>query len=132
MKRLFSKSTKAPSPVPASAPALIQAPKLQPAYVVPPVPHPCPYENIVLLATPDGLLLRPYLSPSSYVRITWSKHPSIKESDGDGDYNWDDSVIVYGIVGILDLYSTSYLLVITARDNAGNCKNREIFLFFLC
>ncbi|KAK7467319.1 hypothetical protein VKT23_004376 [Stygiomarasmius scandens] len=120
MKRLFSKSTKTPSPVPASAPALIQAPKLQPAYVVPPVPHPCAYDHISLLATPDGLLLRPYLSPSSYVCITWSKHPSIKESDGDGDYNWDDSVIVYGIVGILDLYSTSYLLVITARDNAGN------------
>ncbi|THU85663.1 hypothetical protein K435DRAFT_869083 [Dendrothele bispora CBS 962.96] len=120
MRRLFSKSSKTPSPAPASAPVPVTVPRLQPAYTVPPVPHPCPYDHIALLATPNGLLLRPYPTPTSHVRISWSKNPRLTEVDGDGDHDWNESVVVYGIVGILDLYSTSYLLVITAKENAGN------------
>ncbi|KAF5373743.1 hypothetical protein D9758_000705 [Tetrapyrgos nigripes] len=124
MKRLFSisKSAKATSTAPATAPATapVPTPRLQPAYTVPPVPHPVPHEHISILTTPEGLLLRPYQSPSSYVRIQWSKNPKVQQVDGDGGHDWNDSVVVYGLVGILDLYSTSYLLAITGREHAGN------------
>ncbi|CAL1705121.1 unnamed protein product [Somion occarium] len=124
MKRLFSnlkKSPPAPSPEPTASPAHPPNPSilnvghktvLQPKYVLPPLPHPCPYEHIALLPTPQGLLLRPHFAdetPSkTHVRITWGKDGKVEELEGDGESttaNWADSAVVYGILGILTLFS---------------------------
>lgn len=86
---------------------------LQPKYLVPAVPHPCPYDHLVLLATKDGLLIRQHLpglkqKPPSYVRVAWGKAVKVEEITNDrkvDDYDWDEGVVVYGIVGILELFS---------------------------
>lgn len=116
MKRLLSfKSIPAVKSVPA-APAnptgtVPHTTSLQPKYVLPPLPHPCPHEHIALLATAQGLLLRPHFlsetRPESYVRILWGKTGAIEELpiNEDADQDWSESVIIYGIVGILELFS---------------------------
>ena len=90
---------------------------LQPKYLVPPVPHPCPHDRLSLLAIKEGLLIRPYapgLSGSvAHVRIMWGKDVRVEEitseSDSGGDeLEWEKSVIVYGIIGILELFSGAY------------------------
>ncbi|KAF8969687.1 SacI homology domain-containing protein [Flammula alnicola] len=111
---------RAPTPVPG----------LHPKYVVPPVLHPCPHSHLALLVTPGGLLIRPHVSGESlaqpvafaYVRISWGKDTKIEEVENhpDKELDWRDSVVVYGIVGILELFSCSYLLVITSRTDMGN------------
>jgi hypothetical protein len=85
---------------------------LQPKYIVPAVPHPRPHDHIALLVTKEGLLLRPYVAginhPVSHVRIAWGKAVSVGEVAGDGESgaaDWKDCVIVYGIVGVLELFS---------------------------
>ena len=88
---------------------------LQPGFVVPPVPHPHPHEYIALLASEDGLLIRPHdggtgppLNPASHVRVSWGKAANITEllsSDGGPSVDWKESVIVYGIVGLMSLFN---------------------------
>ncbi|KIJ69320.1 hypothetical protein HYDPIDRAFT_79429 [Hydnomerulius pinastri MD-312] len=99
---------------------------LQPSFIVPPVPHPHPHEHIAVIVTDGGLLMRPHAPglqhQESHVRVSWGKAPKIEELQGDGDgpsADWTSSVIIYGIVGILDLFNASYLLVITARSDVG-------------
>ncbi|KAF5389930.1 hypothetical protein D9757_003649 [Collybiopsis confluens] len=129
MKRFFSKSgTKLPS-TPTSANSLVSsipphATGLQPKDIVPAVPHPYPYQYIALLVTKEGLLLKPQLSDNfaaSHVRILWGKGSKVEELSEDGsEHDWAQAVVVHGIVGILELFSASYLLVITAREEAGS------------
>ncbi|CCM00021.1 uncharacterized protein FIBRA_02047 [Fibroporia radiculosa] len=132
MKRLLSFK---PHPLAKSVPAALintssTAPhttSLQPKYVLPPLPHPCPYEHIAVLATSGGLLLRPHfqseVDPESYVRIAWGKAGDVEEvlysEDIDG-VDWSESVVVYGVVGILSLFSASYLLLVTSRSEVGH------------
>ncbi|KAG5645592.1 hypothetical protein DXG03_005730 [Asterophora parasitica] len=89
---------------------------LQPKYLVPPIPHPCPYDHLALLVTKDGLLIRQHLAghdpktekPNSYVRVVWGRTVKVEEivdAAGASEVDWSDSVIVYGIVGILELFS---------------------------
>lgn len=91
---------------------------LQPKYVVPPIPHPCPYDHLALVVTRDGLLIRQHVPgrdhkterPCSYVRIAWANPVKIEEAspghEPEGDnVDWSDSVIVYGIIGVLELFS---------------------------
>ncbi|KIJ17485.1 inositol-polyphosphate 5-phosphatase [Paxillus involutus ATCC 200175] len=100
---------------------------LQPSSIVPPVPHPHPHEHIAIIATDEGLIMRPHapgLQPGSHVRVSWGKAPKIEELHWQGDgggssVDWASSIIIYGIVGILDLFNASYLLVITARSHVG-------------
>jgi hypothetical protein len=45
-----------------------------------------------------------------HVRITWGKLPEIEELQGatqNASVNWGAAVIVYGIVGILELFTGS-------------------------
>ncbi|KAF5386792.1 hypothetical protein D9615_001600 [Tricholomella constricta] len=104
---------------------------LQPKYLVPPIPHPCPYDHLALLVTQDGLLIRQHIAghdhktekPNSHIRVAWGKSVQVKEVvdvAGAEDFDWADSVIVYGIVGVLELFSGSYLLVITSKTEVGN------------
>ena len=155
MKRLFSKSSKSqPS---TSAPlaqtnVAVYKPAPHPKYIVPPTSHPRPHDHIAVLPTQDGLLLRPHVARQGesdhYVRITWGKVPEIKEFQGSiptPGVNWTLAVIVYGIVGILDLfagslsslpietilnlYVESYLLVITSRLDVGHSAHFFVFFF---
>ncbi|KAJ7125465.1 SacI homology domain-containing protein [Mycena crocata] len=135
MKRFFSRASKPFAPSTSSPPPPnIAAPHttgLQPKYVVPPVPHPCPHSHIALLATPDGLLLRQHIpgrgpndpGPTTHLRISWSKTVKVEELSGDGEgdeVDWTGSVIIYGIVGVLELFSASYLLVVSAKSEVGH------------
>lgn len=161
MKRFFTRSSK-PRPVASTPPPPIAATvnkaaplptrttALQPKYVVPPVPHPCPYDRISILATPQGLLLRPHFAgdtrSESYIQIEWGEEVKITEFQADGaghNANWSESVLIYGIVGILSLFSgterisccdphvllrlsilsDSYLLVISSKSDVGHCKS---------
>ncbi|KAH9043290.1 SacI homology domain-containing protein [Lactarius pseudohatsudake] len=138
MKRLFSKSPKSPSPKP---PALVHndliahTPTLQPKFVVPAVPHPRPHDHIAVLPTQEGLLLRPHRTRSDdsdhYFRINWGKSPKFEEFQGSAQNvdSWASAVIVYGIVGILELFTESYLLVITSRSEVGHMldESRKIY-----
>ncbi|KAG2157447.1 SacI homology domain-containing protein [Suillus clintonianus] len=137
MKRLFSKPSKNSSPARSSAPeppmatSRTAAPPatttgLQPNFVVPPVPHPNPHEHIALLASEDGLLMRPHRAglpyPASYVRVSWGKTADIVELPSDGGsplVDWKESVIVYGVVGLMTLFNASYLLVLASRSDVG-------------
>ncbi|KAF8559644.1 hypothetical protein OG21DRAFT_1594475 [Imleria badia] len=96
---------------------------LQPSFVLPPIPHPHPYEHIAIVATDDGLVMRPYLPGlPPHVRIPWGKHPNVQATQHDASdpsIDWKSSVVVYGIVGIMELFNASYLLVITARSHVG-------------
>ena len=128
---------------------MVHMPGLPPKDILPPVPHPSPYHHLALLATKDGLVVRSHIPGSSnphnattdIVRIAWGKTVMIEpitEAEGD-KLNWPDAVIVYGIVGILELYNCasfrsnsspvehtkvflkdSYLLVITSRSEVGS------------
>lgn len=85
---------------------------LQPSFVLPPVPHPHPYEHIAIIATDEGLVMRPHLPGPfhslPYVRVPWGKHSKLQELQCDGNdssLDWKSSVVVYGIVGIMDLFN---------------------------
>jgi hypothetical protein len=117
MKRLFSrrKSSQptipiipAPAPLPSTRPV-----SLQPKFVVPPLPHPCPYASIHVLVTAGGLMLRPNVQglahTVSHVRILWGKDAAVEEITGD-TMDWTASTSVYGIVGILRLFHGMYAL----------------------
>ena len=85
---------------------------LQPKYVLPPLPHPCPHEHIAIVATERGLLLRPhFLSEThveSYICIPWGKNATVEELPHGEEFDhidWSESVVVYGIVGILTLFT---------------------------
>ncbi|TBU49147.1 SacI homology domain-containing protein [Dichomitus squalens] len=136
MKRLFSKTFKAnplaSSVVPAvgASPATINPPVhhtgLRPKDTLPPVPHPCPYEYISVVATEEGLLLRPRQSGQSQdvaeeeVKVGWGKGGKVETvMGGTVEADWEESAVVYGIIGFLELYSASYLLVISSRNVVG-------------
>lgn len=48
------------------------------------------------------------MHPESHVKVHWGKVVTIEELEGDGEgskEDWSASVIVYGIIGILELYN---------------------------
>jgi phosphatidylinositol 4-phosphatase len=117
MKRFFSKSSKNQPSTSVVSPhndLVVHTPELPPKFVVPPVPQPRPHDHIAVLPTQDGLLLRPHIAgqggSNHYVRITWGKIPEIEELQGamqNANVNWAVAIIVYGIVGILELFTGS-------------------------
>ncbi|KXN91495.1 Phosphatidylinositide phosphatase SAC2 [Leucoagaricus sp. SymC.cos] len=144
MKRLFARASRplanpgalsdtppghAQTAIPTAS--VVHTPSLQPKYTVPAVPHPCPHDHLAILVTRDGLLIRPHLPNQgstdvveSYVRVSWGKPLKLEEvsthaASGEA-FDWNESVVVYGIIGVLELFSSSYLLVISSRSEAGN------------
>ena len=124
MKRLLSKTFKVnplplkPSPAtvvtgnPATTNPPVHHTGLQPKDTLPPAPHPCPYEYISVLATTEGLLLRhrhPGQAEDSgddEVKIEWGKGGKVVPiAGGTVEADWEESVVVYGIVGCLELFS---------------------------
>ncbi|KAF7323093.1 hypothetical protein HMN09_00089400 [Mycena chlorophos] len=135
MKRFFARKASTPQPASPTIPSATPAPHittgLHPKYVVPPIPHPCPHSHIALLPASSGLLLRPHIvgagpndpGPASHLRLSWGKSVKLEELSGNGesdDSDWTGAVVVYGIVGILELLTSSYLLVVTAKTEVGN------------
>lgn len=127
MKRLLSKTFKTapfaakPAPAVAAIPATTNPPLhhtgLQPKDTLPPVPHPCPYEHISIVATPEGLLLRPrhpgqsQENLESEVKVEWGKGGKVETIAANTvEAEWEESVVVYGIIGFLELYSGNYIL----------------------
>ena len=95
---------------------------LDPDHVLPPVPYPCPYRHLALLVTDEGLLVRPHLPgssliqtiPYSCVRLTWGKGSRVEEIEkqDDDSLDWTESVIVYGIAGVLELFTCAWSFTI--------------------
>lgn len=86
---------------------------LQPKFVVPPIPHPCPYSSILIRITPDGLVLTPDLTksgndepePVRYLKVPWGKEAVVEEVEEQlGNHNDVPSLIVHGLVGFLRLF----------------------------
>ncbi|RXW13347.1 hypothetical protein EST38_g12505 [Candolleomyces aberdarensis] len=128
-------SSKAATSKPGSA-----VPGLQPKYMLPAVPHPCPHDHLAIVAAKEGLLIRPQIpgqsrknlgQPSSYLRISWrtsevievhekpESRPNDSTTTQSEGVDWQEAAVVYGIVGILELFSCSYLLAITSRTEVG-------------
>ena len=116
MRRFFSKSSKnqpSTSAVSLHNDLVVHTSELPPKFVVSPVPQPRPHDHIAVLPTQDGLLLRPHIAgqgeSNHYVCITWGKIPEIEELQGakNVNVNWAVAIIVYGIVGILELFTGS-------------------------
>ncbi|KAI0748534.1 SacI homology domain-containing protein [Daedaleopsis nitida] len=140
MKRLLSKTFKTspfatnPAPAGAAIPATTNPPLhhtgLQPKDTLPPVPHPCPYEHLFIVATPTGLLLRPRRlgqsedGPDSVVKVKWGKGGKVETvAAATADADWEESVVVYGIVGFLELYSGNYMsCLLDARHTVYSVK----------
>lgn len=115
MKRFFARqSTSSKPPASHGLPDndMAMGVGLQPSFILPPIPHPHPYEHIAIIATDEGLVMRPHipgLSHSlSYVRVPWGKHSKVQELQRDGSdssLDWKSGVVVYGIVGIMELFN---------------------------
>ncbi|KAF8635542.1 hypothetical protein AX17_003925 [Amanita inopinata Kibby_2008] len=113
------------------------------------MPHPYPHDHLVLVASKEGLLMRPQVpesgtgaplspppsqDPVSFIRIQWGKGVVTEEVDlgEDGQtgrgVDWKTGVVVYGISPHFVLLvlskitngTGSYLLVINSRVNVGH------------
>ncbi|PFH51748.1 hypothetical protein AMATHDRAFT_74778 [Amanita thiersii Skay4041] len=104
---------------------------LQPKYVLPAVPQPYPHDYLVVVCTKEGLLIKPQIDDESIagmatvsiVRLRWGKGTVVVEEVvmPRGDVDWKkNGVVIYGIVGVLELFSCSYLLVIASRTSVGH------------
>jgi phosphatidylinositol 4-phosphatase len=115
MKRLFSKRKSSQHTVPVDTPSKPAPPprpsSLRPKFVVPPLPHPCPYASIHVSVATDGLVLRPDVQdvakPASHVKVSWGKDAVVEEIEGEA-IDGTSSTTVYGIVGILRLFHGMY------------------------
>jgi phosphatidylinositol 4-phosphatase len=127
MKRFFkapeskqnSKRPVSAAPIPPLPPPIISNTGLQPKDTVPLIPYQNPHEHLAILVTKKGLLLRPHASAltrtESHVKISWGLGGTVEELQGDGvlgadsEADWAKAVIIYGIIGILDLFSGACL-----------------------
>jgi phosphatidylinositol 4-phosphatase len=112
-KQTTSKPTP-PTPVkPAHLGPLPNRTGLDPKYTVPPVPHPIPYQHLDISVSSQGLLLKPHIPgfsrTESYVRISWGLAGKVElvenAASRDPELDWSKGVVVYGILGSLDLFT---------------------------
>ena len=134
MKRLLTKASKpfglsstpqsnrssdSSPPIHLSNPTAPHTTGLQPKYVVPAVPQPYPHTHLVILVTKEGLLIRPHVFESDIeqtewlpcIRVSWGKSVKVEEIELSEKLDWNEGAIVYGIVGILELFSCSFLML---------------------
>ena len=146
MKRLLTKASKpfgfsltsrSNSPSPASPltlppihlsnPTVPHTTDLQPKFAVPAVPQPYPHTYLAILVTKEGLLIRPHVFESGIdqtewlpcIRVSWGKSVKVEEIERNQlseNLDWNEGVIVYGIVGILELFSCSFLMLFLAIE----------------
>ena len=138
MKRLLTKASKpfgfsstpqsdrsspdASPPITLSNPTAPHTTGLQPKFVVPAVPKPYPHTHLAILVTKEGLLIRPHIIESGIdqaewlpcIRVSWGKSVKVEEIEEEEisqlseKLDWNEGVVVYGIVGILELFSCSF------------------------
>lgn len=126
MKRFLSKASKpsltpqsnspSPPPIHLSNPTAPHTTGLQPKFVVSAVPQPYPHTYLAILVAKDGLLIRPHVLGSGIdqtewldcIRVSWGKSVKVERYQPSEKLNWNEGVIVYGIVGILELFSCSF------------------------
>jgi len=100
---------------------------LQPKSVVRAVPHPYPHTHLAVLVSKEGLLIRPHILGSAVdqtewlpcIRVSWGKPVKVEEIERhhlSEKLDWNESVVVYGIVGILELFSCSSFLDLFLRS----------------
>jgi hypothetical protein len=88
----------------------LHQPALKPEFKLPPMPHPCPHEHLALLVTSEGLLIRAHgfgVNPTSHIKLTWGKHvkvDEVREKEESKDLDWEKSVVVYGLIGLMELF----------------------------
>lgn len=116
MKKIFNKSKKPTLTIPlpgltAVASALhAGATSLLPKFTVPPLPHPCPYSRILVLATKKGLFFRPDIDAhgdvQSCLKFEWGKDGRMLEVPDavEDDLDWTSAARVWGIIGLMRLY----------------------------
>lgn len=127
MKRLLAKASKpfgsssAPQSNTTPPPSTSIAPHttgLQPKFVIPAIPQPYPHTHLAILASKEGLLIRPHILGVDQtewlpcIRVSWGKPVKVEETKShppSEKLDWSESVIIYGIVGILELFSCSSL-----------------------
>lgn len=66
------------------------------------------WHELTVLATESGLLVRPVLpEPAMQVRIGWGKDGEVAQvkATKEDEHDWSTGVTVYGLVGILSLFS---------------------------
>lgn len=119
--------------------------------VLPATLHPRPHTHLALLVTRDGLLIRSQTDlgitdshPYGCVRVTWGKDSRVEEitvdaNTGEDEWDWKDSVIVYGLVGTLELFSCqlNLLTYIEQCIETLNCLivlalDRFVFIGYHC
>jgi len=122
MKRWFSfQRDKKPVPIvpPPSAPAashspiptkkLAALPKERPRSTAPAEPLPSGiWHELTILVTESGLLVRPVLPVAAMqLRISWGKDGEVAQvkATKEDAHDWSMGVTVYGLVGILSLFS---------------------------
>jgi phosphatidylinositol 4-phosphatase len=120
MKRLFSisKSKGKPSKQLTTnnkQPSLLDAtthnakPSLPTKYLATAIPHPHPFDRILILASADGLLLRPDIPYfETLVRVSWGKDGKVEAIDSKtvtGIPEWSEAAPVFGIVGLIRLFT---------------------------
>ncbi|KIM25985.1 hypothetical protein M408DRAFT_330774 [Serendipita vermifera MAFF 305830] len=90
-----------------------------------------PSQLLDLIAAPDALVIRPRPDSAHHLRVAWSKTPTVSEVKGDlSDLAWEsNSIQIHGIVGLVSLFSGSYILVITGIADLGNlCSpSRQVY-----
>ena len=86
---------------------------IPPKYAATAIPHPHPFERIVVHATIDGLFLRPDTGDfESGVKVSWGRDGSVTTVSSDDEQlstvTWQGAVAVYGIVGIMRLFDRKH------------------------
>ena len=99
----------------------------------PTVPQPYPHTHLAILVAKEGLLIRPHPPGSNQtewlpcVRVSWGKSVKVEEIESrqlSEKLDWNEAVIVYGIVGILELFSCPFLILFLEPFLKGLCFTR--------
>ena len=114
MRRLFSLSSKR-----SDLPTLPHSSLIVPHHLY-------PHEYIAVVASEDGLIMRPYTTGpqqhGSHVRVSWGKERKVEALLGESTADWTSSVLIYGIIGVLDLFNgiIGILQIILLAEKIGS------------
>ena len=84
-------------------------PSLPTKFLATAVPHPKPFDRLLVLATAEGLLLRPDIPHyETLVRISWGKDGKVEQVAANsvaGVPDWSTAALIYGIIGLVRLFT---------------------------
>lgn len=88
---------------------------LPPSMTVPATPHPNPFEELLVLPTEDGLMLKSaaHHHPKSFVRISWGGNFTITEVSSTTSsvthLDWHSALPIYGVIGVKKILACAYI-----------------------